>query len=347
MFSKVKSNQIDRELIATKCIASVAKGQFPCQIIECRERNNTIDKSALPVAAHSTSNNLQVSQDIIESPPESLSDITKKTLEIIEQVNNGYSQPAVIIVGSLSRRLQGHCSTSRDIDLICSTREVAEILIRKFDIATEESSAELSMQMTASHIPGCESLKLPPMISVNWTESALCKSVQSCQINIDHCIRPKSAMPVTFDGDKTVYCLPLEEETRLLIENLEHLNDNFSVLVKQLGQGAIDVIVRTLLFNYPKTINEKIYGLFMRCLLTISVGRKFQRLQIKEKQNQKIEKLTVNILNRIKESAHFNEFINSVNEWMRNVPEKEPFNSNRLLKVEELLRLFGDSAQRM
>ena len=154
-------------------------------------------------------------------------------------------------------------------------------------------------------------------------------------------------MSVNFDGDKTVYCLPLEEETRLLIENLEHLNDNFSVLVEQLGQGAVDVIVRTLLFNYPKTINENIYGLFMRCLLTVSVGRKFQRLQIKEEQNQKIEKLTVNILNRIKKSAYFNEFINSVNEWMRNVPEKEPFNSNRLLKVEELLRLLEGSTRSM
>ena len=78
----------------------------------------------------------------------------------------------------------------------------------------------------------------------------------------------------------------------------------------------------------------------MRCLLTISVGRKFQSLQIKEEQNQKIDKLIVNILNRIKQSAHFDKFINSVNEWMNNVLENEPYNSNRLSKVEELLRLF-------
>ena len=62
--------------------------------------------------------------------------------------------------------------------------------------------------------------------------------------------------------------------------------------------------MRTLHFNYPK--NENIYGLFMQCLQTLSAGQKFQSLQIKEEQNQKIEKLIVNILNRTEESTYFN-----------------------------------------
>ena len=70
-------------------------------------------------------------------------------------------------------------------------------------------------------------------------------------------------MPVNFDGDKMVYCLTLEEETRLLIENFEHLNDNFSVLVEQLVQDTIDKIVRTLLYNYPKTMKMKKFMVFL------------------------------------------------------------------------------------
>ena len=74
----------------------------------------------------------------------------------------------------------------------------------------EESSSLLPKEITVRDIPGCESLKLPPMRSLNWTEGALHKNTQRCQINIIGSLQTERAVSVTFDGNnRSVYCLPL------------------------------------------------------------------------------------------------------------------------------------------
>ena len=148
---------------------------------------------------------------------------------------------------------------------------------------------------------------------------------------------------VTLDDDnRSVYCLPLEEETQLLIDNLQHLNHNFLNLMYQLARGTISKLPRTLLFFPLDNKHQRTYGLFMRCLLTISVGKKFQNLQIKEQQNKYIEMLTINLINMIKSSESFDEFMNYIEEWAKNVLHKEPFSFHKLSKVEELMGLFKD-----
>ena len=310
---------------------------------EYPERNNIIDQGIASVVDLPASNNFQVSEEIIESQPEPLNDMTKKTLEIIQRVNSGYKKPIIFITGSLSRHLQGHCSQFKDIDIICMTWDAAKQLTNQFQIEMEWSSSLFPKEITVRDRPGCESLKLPPMRSVNWTYGMLYESIQRCQISIVGSLQTERAVSVTFDDDnRSVYCLPLEEETQLLIDRLLHLNHNFLYLMDQLARGTISEIPRTLLFFPPENKNQRTYGLFMHYLLTISVGKKFQNLQIQEQQNKDIDMLITNVLNMIKASDCFDEFMKYIEEWAKNVPEKESYSFHKLPKVEELMGLFKD-----
>ena len=54
--------------------------------------------------------------------------------------------------------------------------------------------------------------------------------------------------------------------------------DGLEALTAQLQSSHVAHIPRTIIFNSPKTPQERIFGLLMRCLLTLNKAKQFAAL---------------------------------------------------------------------
>ena len=79
-------------------------------------------------------------------------------------------------------------------------------------------------------------------------------------------------------GDTVLSCLPFSAEVRLVIRAVQFLDNHIDSLTTQLLDGNDIAIPRTVLFNYPRHAQERVFGLLMRCLLTLNKAQQFCQL---------------------------------------------------------------------
>ncbi len=225
-------------------------GPFPCRVTEYFDDNS---------AAHGL---------------EKLSTLLRKALTIVQQIDGLW------ITGSFSRYLQGIGDTFNDIDLIGSGPAIQRLL-EQLNTSLNSPDADIPSQALSRLIPGCFALRLPTTFDITLTEGELGSKVGTLQANVftkqamDRMDVIKMAIP-GLGGPLT--CLSFPAEIRLMNATLDHLLAQIDGLTAQLLQGAVIEIPRTVLFNVPTNVTERIHGLLMRCLLSINKARQLHAL---------------------------------------------------------------------
>ncbi|WP_257283026.1 hypothetical protein, partial [Endozoicomonas sp. SESOKO1] len=202
-----------------------------------------------------------------------LNALTLETLEIIQGINDSYHSPPILITGSYARYLQNRCSSFNDIDLICTTEGVARTLFGKLHALATGTDPEIPKSLTIWQVQGCPAIRLAKAYNIHLSDGDLGTRVLGLQVSIDGRVTDADGtrLAVHVPGvARPVWCLSFAEETRLLNDTLEYLVDNLDPLTGQLQHGEAFYIPRTLLFNAPRNRDERIYGLLMRCLLTLN-----------------------------------------------------------------------------
>lgn len=250
--------------------------------------NKAIIKGQSPVSAVAAQNLKQMLN--INEPTASQSRVLHPlilgTLEMIQEINGTYDKAVILITGSFSRYLQGGCPSFNDIDLICITEGAAEVLMARLQTQNSEGDTDVAQIVTIRAIPGCPQIKLPKMYNIKLIEGDLGIKAVELQATIDNRGTPGNTdlAPIHLPGvERPVLCLPIHAEAQLVIEALSFLADHLDLLTEQLQKKPGFFIPRTLLFNYPKSSEERIFGLLMRCLLTLNKARQFQTLLIEGK----------------------------------------------------------------
>ncbi len=214
-----------------------------------------------------------------------LNALTLKTLEVIQEINGANTAPTILITGSYSRFLQNLCPVFNDIDIICTTEEVARALFDKLQALNTGRDSEIPTDITISSIPGCQAIKLPKAYNIHLIDGDLGTKAMEFQVSVDDRVIHENAeqSAVRVPGvERPVWYLSFAEETRLMNDTLEHLAENLEPLTEQLQQGEVFELPRTLLFNNPMNTGERIYGLLMRSLLTLNKARQFIALYSKQ-----------------------------------------------------------------
>uniref|UniRef100_UPI0021495CF7 hypothetical protein n=1 Tax=Endozoicomonas sp. YOMI1 TaxID=2828739 RepID=UPI0021495CF7 len=258
--------------------------------------------------------------------------LTLKTLEIIQEINGSYSNPPILITGSYARFLQNLCSEFNDIDIICTTEDSARALFDKLQALNTNTDSEISKSIIIKSIPGCQAIKLPSGYNIQLKDDDLGIKAMGFQVSVDARVTRGNAAPLAVHVtgvERPVWYLSFAEETRLLNDTLEYLADNLDPLTEQLQKGAVFHIPRTILFNFPQNPDERIYGLLMRSLLTLSKARQFIVLHSKgkpekpdccthqlQKEQQRLSALTENLQMKLTSHVCRHDFEHRVNGWL-------------------------------
>ncbi len=284
-----------------------------------------------------------------------LSALTLKTLEIIQEVNDAYTNPPILITGSYARFLQNLCSFFNDIDIICTTEKSARTLFDKLKAMNTDRYAEIPQSLTIRPIPGCQAIKLPNAYNIHLKGGDLGTGAKVIQVNIDDRVTHENSGQLAFHvpGVKVpVRCLSFAEETRLLNNTLEHLADHLDLLTGQLQTGPVFYIPRTLLFNAPQTPDERIYGLLMRSLLTLNKARQFIALHSERKtaqpdypinplqEQQRLHALVEKIQMKLHSHAYRHDFELRVNNWLSTTLHVNDYEIKRKEFIKTLLAMM-------
>ncbi|WP_257284040.1 hypothetical protein [Endozoicomonas sp. SESOKO1] len=291
---------------------------------------------------------------VTNNPVQPLNALALRTLDIIQEVNASYSKPHILVTGSYARFLQNRCPSFNNIDMICTTKDSANKLSVKLGVFNEALHADRSKSGTLKSvnswsIPGCKEIKLPKGCNILPRDGSGMEAHQLL-VNLDDRVSCEHAAPfaIRVPGvSRPVWCLPFAEETRLLGDTLEHLVDNLELLTVQLTQGKVFDIPQTMLFNSPQNNQERIYGLLMRCLLTLDKARQFISLisewepdnRLQEEQ-QRLHALAENMQSKLSRHICRSDFECRVSNWLTIVPHVTDYQMRRREFIESLLAMM-------
>ncbi|USE34532.1 hypothetical protein [Endozoicomonas sp. SCSIO W0465] len=168
--------------------------------------------------------------------------LTLKALEIIQEINGGYTDPPIVITGSYARFLQHRCSSFNDIDIICATEVAARTLLDRLRALNTDEDADIPKRILIWPMHGCQEIKLPKAYNIVLREGDFRTKAMGLQVNVDTRLMYGNVqrLSVCVPGvEKSVCCLPFAEETGLLNDTLKHLVDNLVLLTEQLRKSRV------------------------------------------------------------------------------------------------------------
>lgn len=191
-------------------------------------------------------------------------------LGIVDDINKRNNHPVLLINGSFSHYLQGISPTFKDVDIIGTEESIKQL---SDQLATVQMRHDTGSGLLVRPIPGCARLQLPDSMRISGaghTEFGI-------QVCICSRVMPKDVLAVHLPGEnKPVMCLSFIRETALMNDNVTYLTENLDFLTTQLYDDASFIVPRTIVFNYPQTTEERVFGLLMRCLMTLNKAKQFQ-----------------------------------------------------------------------
>ena len=209
-----------------------------------------------------------------------VSPMARKVLSIIQEINDTPGAPPLQITGSFSRYLQGVSASFRDIDII-GTQSRVQALLTRMTCEIPKTSCDVTRGVHARPSPGCPQLRLPMTINLVLTEGDLDSKTLLLQVSTYDLneLSHHSLLPVLpCEMDKPIPCLAFVEEVSMMSDAVKYLVENLDTLTAQLQGDDHFTVPRTILFNFPKNPEDRVCGLLMRSLLTLSKARQFCQL---------------------------------------------------------------------
>ena len=286
-----------------------------------------------------------------------LSPMVRKVLGIIQEINDTPGDPPLQITGSFSRYLQGVSASFRDIDIIGTPSRVQALLTRMTS-EIPQAGCDITRGVHARPSPGCPQLRLPMTINLVLTEGDLESKTLLLQVStydLDE-LSHHSLLPVLpCSMDKPVTCLAFVDEVSMMSDAMKYLVENLDTLTAQLQGDDYFTVPRTILFNCPKNPEERVCGLFMRALLTLSKARQFCQILHDElsaggkswgnrqHERYRAELITLALYTRqlqVKLHGHpcYELFTSTVKQGLDNTPGSRIYDIKRNIFVQNLLK---------
>lgn len=277
------------------------------------------------------------------TPPLTLSAHCQKVLNIVQTIDH------LRITGSFARCLQNLGSSFNDIDLL-GTDEAINTLISRLSsqFGNHLPDTEIPCKISTLIMLGCPLLKLPKTYSIALTEGDFGVRLLVLQANVlpTKTLAALDCVDLPVSDTTTLNCLPFHVEVQLLNTAVQFLDSNLDALITQLQTDDSLSIPRTILFNYPRHPQERIFGLMMRCLLTLNKARQFCQLSGTRHDfiaQGKLREISRRLLIRLRQHSLHEPFVAAIRQRLTPAPGT-PQHSNHTF-VRSLLELMIDPVQ--
>ena len=146
----------------------------------------------------------------------------------------------------------------------------------------------------------------------------------------------------------TVTCLPFSSEIQLLIKALRHMADRLEGLTMELQGTDVANIPRTIIFNNPKSPQERIFGLLMRCLLTLNKAKQFIALMSCSDPGALLPELRTQarcLHVRLTSHSHRGPFIAALTRWLARPAPRDACLDSKSSFIRSLLAMVSNPAE--
>ena len=279
--------------------------------------------------------------DPLRLDPTLISSQTRKALGIIGGIDG------LCLTGSFSRWLQGIGSSFNDLDMIASRETIITLVARLTkQLGNRESDTDITCEVLASEAPGCPQLHLNPLVTITLSEGDLGQKASVLQVSVypPDTIDTLNTVTAAIPGeDGTMRCLSYVGEVKRLSDTLHFLADQLDDLTTQLLSGPGFTIPRTILFNYPQHRQESVFGLLMRCLLTLNKAKQFTALLASSDPGALLPELRArgrSLHAKLLGHSHREPFIAALTQWLA-----KPSPGNRCTFIRSLLAMVSSPAE--
>ncbi len=284
--------------------------------------------------------------DPLRLDPTLISSQTRKALGIIRGMRG------LCFTGSFSRWLQGVGSSFNDIDMMASRETIITLVARLTkQLGNRESETDIPCEVLASEAPGCSQLHLNPLVTITLSEGDLGQKVSVLQASVypPDTIDNLNTVTAEIPGEHgTISCLTYVGEVKLLTDTLHFLADQLDDLTTQLLSEPGFIIPRTILFNYPQHPQECIFGLLMRCLLTLNKAKQFTALLACSDPGALLPELRTrgrSLHAKLLGHGHRAPFIAALTHWLARPSPRNTYLDNRCTFIRSLLAMVSNPAE--
>ena len=284
--------------------------------------------------------------DPLRLDPTLISSQARKALGIIRGIRG------LCFTGSFSRWLQGVGSSFNDIDMMASRETIITLVARLTkQLGNRESETAIPCEVLASEARGCPQLNLNPVVTITLSEGDLGQKVSVLQASVypQDTIDNLNTVTAEIPGEHgTISCLTYVGEVKLLTDTLQFLADQLDDLTTQLLSGPGFTIPRTILFNYPQHRQECVFGLFMRCLLTLNKAKQFTALLACNDPGALLPELRTrgrSLHAKLLEHAHREPFIAALTHWLARPSPRNTYLDSRCTFIRSLLAMVSNPAE--
>ena len=286
--------------------------------------------------------------DPVSLDPAPINSQTRKALGVVRGISG------LCLVGSFSRWLQGVGSSFNDIDMIASREDIDTLISRLTNqLNTRESEAEISCKVLAREAPGCPELRLNPVFTITLSEGDLGQKVSVLQASVypPETIATLNTTTATIPGpgeQDTVTCLAFFAEIELLNNTLQYLADQLDEMTTRLLSGPGFTIPRTILFNYPRHRQERVFGLLMRCLLSLNKAKQFAALLECSAPGAPLTELRTQarcLHAKLVGHSHREPFTAALNKWLAQPPLRNTSQASKCNFIRGLLAMVSNPAE--
>ena len=272
---------------------------------------------------------------------------TRKVLGIVRSISG------LCLTGSFSRWLQGVGSSFNEIDIMACADSVDTLTARITNqLNKQESEAEIHCKVLTHMVHGCPELLLNPALTITLSEGDLGQKVSVLQASIypPETISTLNTTMAAIPGeDASIACLAFAAEIELLNNTLQYLAGQLDDLTTQLLREPSFVIPRTILFNCPQHPVERVFGLLMRCLLTLNKAKKFLTLVNDRREQyrpiqQTLQTLTAQLQERVQGHSHQELFVARVTQWLEDCTPSSEYQARECAFIRTLLDMLTPSA---
>lgn len=263
--------------------------------------------------------------------------LSRRALAVVQNIDGLW------ITGSFSRCLQGINDSFNDVDLIgteTAIKTLLEQLTSNLNSNGSGTPAEIPSHVIARRIPGCSLLKLPTTFDITLTEGDLGSKVGALQANIysEPAMNQMDTVRALIPGViGPLTCLSLSAEMTLMNATLNYLLEHLDELTARLQKEANIDIPRTILFNIPANARERIYGLLMRCLLSINKARQLQALTSDDVGPPLVAKL----LAKLQSHPDSQTFVHTLEQWLASNDEGGQHRGGKWTFINTLLGIMN------
>ncbi|MET4695690.1 hypothetical protein [Endozoicomonas lisbonensis] len=268
--------------------------------------------------------------------PEGSHNASSRVMSLINEVNNLYPHPVIVITRDLSNYSQGHGEQINLIGTDEGIEKLAEKIRNEFN-SQDDNEPEVPTQCLIWSITSCRELHLPRKVFMTLTTARIRTELtikadtypglpviaEDAGIGIHGGAQPAASVP----------SCSIEDEAILIAERINHLNEH--LLTPKLLSTRMYVPNSVIFYDEGSSV----FAILMHAMMSLNKAEELSGMQepsLNARYKQMLESSMTSLKSKIKQHPKIKGFIKAMESWLKNTPPNNNYEEKRHAFVKKI-----------